>query len=293
MPRPSSRPTRAPRSRPTGDAPALIKMSELARRSGVSAPTIKHYIREGLLRGPQIRTSRNMAYYDARLADRIRRIKALQAERFLPLRVIADLLEPTPSSEIKKGRDAEQRRALTRLTRVVEPARDQRRRTRAELGRTLGVTRRELEHLERTGVLALRGTGKRAGYEGADLPLLDVLARTRSLGLGAVFPTAIAEPYLAAVRALVALEIDIFRHRVLSGERLPAPLPEIMRHAVELGAELILGLRAKLLPEMLAAVPAAGAPVPAAGAPIAAAGAPIEPPRARSVSGSRTRGSAR
>ena len=32
-----------------------------------------------------------MAYYDARLANRIRVIKDLQAERFLPLRVIKEL----------------------------------------------------------------------------------------------------------------------------------------------------------------------------------------------------------
>ena len=60
----------------------LVKMAELARRSGVPAPTIKHYIHQGLLPGPEIRTSRNMAYYDARLASRIRVVKELQAERF-------------------------------------------------------------------------------------------------------------------------------------------------------------------------------------------------------------------
>ena len=43
-------------------------MSELAERSGVSAGTIKHYLREGLLGGGRasvVRTSRNMAYYPA------------------------------------------------------------------------------------------------------------------------------------------------------------------------------------------------------------------------------------
>ena len=62
---------------------ALVKMADLARLSGVPAPTIKHYIREGLLPAPERRTSRNMAYYDARLAERVRAIKDLQA-RFLP-----------------------------------------------------------------------------------------------------------------------------------------------------------------------------------------------------------------
>src|SRR5829696_415804 len=96
----------------------LIKMAELAKRSGVPSPTIKHYIREGLLPGPEVRTSRNMAYYDARLASRIRVIKELQAERFLPLRVIGELLEPAPSDRIRADRDAAQR-TLSALAPIV------------------------------------------------------------------------------------------------------------------------------------------------------------------------------
>ena len=47
-------------------------MSELAERSGVSAGTIKHYLREGLLgNGDEVkRTSRNMAYYPHELPRR-------------------------------------------------------------------------------------------------------------------------------------------------------------------------------------------------------------------------------
>ena len=75
----------------------LVKMSELSRRSGVPAPTIKHYIREGLLPEPAVRTSPNMAYYDAGLVNRIKTIKELQRSRFLPLKVIKDILDgPVP-----------------------------------------------------------------------------------------------------------------------------------------------------------------------------------------------------
>ena len=45
----------------TNGRDGLLKMSELAEASGVSAGTIKHYLREGLLPEP-VRTSRNMAY---------------------------------------------------------------------------------------------------------------------------------------------------------------------------------------------------------------------------------------
>ena len=76
----------------------LLKMSELAERSGVSAGTIKHYLREGLLGGEEgiVRTCRNMAYYPPDMVQRIALIKRLQEERFMPLRVIKRVLEEDP-----------------------------------------------------------------------------------------------------------------------------------------------------------------------------------------------------
>ena len=70
-------------------------MGELAEASGVSAATIKHYLREGLLPEP-VKTSRNMAYYPPEFVDRIRLIKQLQEERFMPLKVIRSVLEEDP-----------------------------------------------------------------------------------------------------------------------------------------------------------------------------------------------------
>jgi DNA-binding transcriptional MerR regulator len=76
-----------------GDRPGL-KMSELADAAGVSAGTIKHYLREGLLGDGDgiVRTSRNMAWYPPEYVERIRLIKRLQEQRFLPLQRIKALL---------------------------------------------------------------------------------------------------------------------------------------------------------------------------------------------------------
>src|SRR5256886_6300155 len=80
-------------AKPAGDGEReLLRMGELSEASGVSAPTIKHYLREGLLPEP-VKTSRNMAYYPPEFVDRIRLIKQLQEERFMPLKVIRELLE--------------------------------------------------------------------------------------------------------------------------------------------------------------------------------------------------------
>ena len=93
--------SRSKRAREEREEIELVKMAVLAKRSGVPTPTIKHYIREGLLPGPQVRTSKNMAYYDGRIVNRIQTIKALQAEQFLPLRLIGELMEPAPSAALR------------------------------------------------------------------------------------------------------------------------------------------------------------------------------------------------
>lgn len=151
-------------------------MAVLARSSGVPGPTIKHYIREGLLPAPAMRTSKNMAYYDVRMVERIRTIKRLQRERFLPLRVIASLVEPWPSAKLRADADVD-----AHTLRALGPALDRsseittRRRGR-EVEQTFGLSAKQLDRLEHAGVLTVKGSGATAGYEGLDLQLLDVLA---------------------------------------------------------------------------------------------------------------------
>jgi len=88
----------AARQQALGEERRLLKMSELAERSGVSAGTIRYYLREGLLGAGEdvVRTSRNMAYYPPEYVERIALIKRLQEKRFLPLRVIRGALEDEP-----------------------------------------------------------------------------------------------------------------------------------------------------------------------------------------------------
>lgn len=67
-------------------------MRDLEKASGVGRETIRYYIREGLLPEPA-RASRNSASYSEAHVGRLKAIKRLQEERFLPLAVIRRLLE--------------------------------------------------------------------------------------------------------------------------------------------------------------------------------------------------------
>jgi DNA-binding transcriptional MerR regulator len=251
----------------------LVRISDLAERAGVPAATIKHYMREGLLPRPQALTSRNMAYYDPRLAERVKTIKDLQSRRFLPLKLIGELLEPPPSAALRADAEETLRRHLGDLEPAIRAGTvDARARrggrpaggaTRAEVLARLAITADELDHLGEAGLVApIVDTSGAASYSGADLDLLEVIDETRRAGLGDLFPMAILEPYAAAVRTLVRVEIELFRRRVLAGGALPPrPLDEIARDATRLGERLVVAMRAKLvIPELRAA---AGAPTTA------------------------------
>jgi len=265
-----------PRSEAADDV-RLVRISDLARMSGVPTPTIKHYVREGLLSGPHKRTSRNMAYYDARLAARVKVIKELQQERFLPLKLIADLLEPPPSSAIRADLDEIQRRQLGELAPAIRAgsqearrrrAAPSRRRTRAQILADLEISEEDLWLLARLELVAPAAyRGSEPIYEGADLDLLEIIDETRRKGLGDLFPMAILEPYAAAIRTLVRVELELFRRQVLAGAALPPmPLDEIAREATALGERLVVAMRAKLvIPELQGMTGPGDAPAPAAG----------------------------
>ena len=168
-------------------ATGMLKMKELAEASGVSAGTIKHYLREGLLGDGNgvVKTSRNMAYYPPEFVERIKLIKQLQEERFMPLKVIKAMLD----------RDPEGAQALVELEdRILERALagESKRVSAAELRRRLGVPRevlelrykRALEELvkEEVQVLMERLAGELEPDRAADLiaagvePLNDLIA---------------------------------------------------------------------------------------------------------------------
>ncbi|MEW6077318.1 MAG: MerR family transcriptional regulator [Thermodesulfobacteriota bacterium] len=64
-----------------------LKMKDLSEATGVNGATIRYYINEGLLPKPY-KPFRNMAYYDESFIDKIKFIKTLQKDYFLPLEVI-------------------------------------------------------------------------------------------------------------------------------------------------------------------------------------------------------------
>jgi DNA-binding transcriptional MerR regulator len=214
----------------------LLKMRDLVQASGVSAGTIKHYLREGLLPHP-VKTSRNMAYYPPEFVDRIKLIKRLQEERFMPLKAIRAVLEEDP----------ERAAALVELEdRILESAlRGERRRISAtEVRRRYGITREALERLGEIGILS----PDERGYSPGDVRIVEAISRFRAGGYDEQIGFTVYDTlrYKRALEQLVKEEVEVVLER-LAGELEPDRVVELMEAGAEPLRDFIAALHSKLL----------------------------------------------
>lgn len=224
-------------SDPSTPGHELVKMSVLARLSEVPAATIKHYIREGLLPQPDVRTSKNMALYDVRLVERVKAIKELQRSKFLPLKVIKGVLDG-----VQPDTDEETAQAIQKTLDEMAP---HERRSRAQL-LDAGAAEDDLEFLRLLGLLVPEIVNGQEIYSGDDLRLLRLLGEARKAGLSAaMLPPSILDSYARAIRELVRIELQLFREGVIpqAGENLTG----LAETATRLSEQLVVILRRKML----------------------------------------------
>ncbi len=214
----------------------LLKMSELAEASGVSAGTIKHYLREGLLPDP-VKTSRNMAYYPPEFVDRIQLIKRLQEERFMPLKAIKRVLADDP----------DRARALVEVEdKILARAQhgDGSRLSRAEAERRYGIPREALDRLEEIGVL----TPNSRGFSQLDARMLEAISRFRTGGYDEQIGFTVYDTlrYKSALESLVKEEVEVVLER-LAGDVEPDRIVELLEAGAEPLRDLIAAMHSKLL----------------------------------------------
>ncbi len=219
----------------------LLKMSELAERSGVSPGTIRYYLREGLLGKGQdvVRTSRNMAYYPPEYVERIALIKRLQEERFMPLRVIRRALDSDPD-RVRALIELEDRI----LERAVASAEVRGRISRKAAEERYGVPRNVLERLAEIGVL----TPNARGYDEDDVKIVEAIAAFRAGGYDEALGFTVYDTlrYREALEPLVEEEVRALVGR-LAGEVEVERALEIVAAGVEPLRELIGAMHSKLL----------------------------------------------
>jgi DNA-binding transcriptional MerR regulator len=249
--------TKSATESPSRDDPksSMLKISQLARRTGASRATIQHYLREGLLPAP-VKTGRTMAYYDPSCVDRILLIKELQ-RRYLPLGVIRQLVESPPK------RQGAGRRGLAALAAVseeiraaVQPA--ERPLLREEVQAQTHVEPETLEVLERMGIVRATKVWEKEVFGPADTAVLRAVGKLQSAGIRREIgfrPQDIAI-YRDAMTRLLEKEVGAFGRSVL----LRRPKGDVVRLAIAAATgatELMVAIRNKLIAELISsALPA-------------------------------------
>ncbi len=211
-------------------------MGELAEASGVPAPTIKHYLREGLLPEP-VKTSRNMAYYPPEFVDRIKLIKRLQEERFMPLKAIRSVLDDDP----------ERANAMLELEdRILDRALggERSRTSAAEVRKRYGVPKEVLDRLAKLEVLTPNGRG----YSPSDVKIIEAISRFRAGGYDEEIGFTVYDTlrYKTAIEELVREEVDIVMNR-LADEVSPERVVEMLEAGAQPLQDLIAALHTKLM----------------------------------------------
>ena len=200
-----------PTAAPSTDG--LLRMAALAEQSGVSAATIKHYLREGLLPAP-VKTSRNMAWYSPEYVDRIKLIKRLQEERYLPLDVIKRILENEPDqveARLELGDVLLQRSQAIASGKGI---------TRKQAVTKLDLPEDVLDGFERIGAIEPHETKAGVRYSRPDAEFLTAISEFRKSGYGEALGFTIYDAliYMRHLEALARDEVDVI------SEKLPGKL---------------------------------------------------------------------
>jgi DNA-binding transcriptional MerR regulator len=187
------------------------RIGELAERAGVSVPTIKYWIREGLLPPPPVKTGRTMAYYDQAYLDRLQLIRSLREEHFLPIRVIRQILTDRGDRPLSGDEVA----LLGRIGPTI---------LRREAGDGATFTREEIiaryellpDDLDLMVEMGLVGDARGRSFTAADAQLLDAFDAAEQVGITRdLFPVDGLGHYVELLDELAKREVRIFAHRTV------------------------------------------------------------------------------
>jgi hypothetical protein len=196
-----------------------------------------------------VRTSRNMAWYAPGLVERIRLIKRLQEERFLPLAAIRTVLAEDPERAAAMV-DVEDRI----LDRAIA-AHGGERIPREEVLAHYALPGNVLDRLEELAIL----TPDARGYDGDDMKIVEAMVRFRAGGYEEAIGFTVYDTlrYREALQPLVEEEVRVLLDR-LAGEVDEGRAAEIITSGAEPLRALVGALHSKLLLAELRRVRAAG-----------------------------------
>lgn len=210
------------------------KMKELCELSGLARQAIHFYIQQGLV-PPGHKTGRNMAFYGPEHLERLKLVKRLQHERFLPLKAIKAMLDGR-EEQFSEQQQRFLEAVRTELGATLAPPADRTLLDPVPLMKEHGVTVDELESLVDLGIIG----GARDEYEKLRVAAehawvfeyvgrLRVAGFTRELG----FEVTDLAAYVELVDKLLERDVELI------GGRLSHMSPDVVARMLERAMPLV------------------------------------------------------
>jgi DNA-binding transcriptional MerR regulator len=197
------------------------KMKDLCERTGLPRQVVHFYIQQGLVPEGK-KTGRNMAYYGESHVERIRLVRELQEERFLPLKAIRAILRGDEEHFTPAQRallvEVKDRLAGT----LAKPAASRDTVLASELLARHGLTQRDVSQMIDVGLLAASPDGRgRTRIAREDAWMLELFGELRAIGFTEAlgFEASDLAIFEEAVSTLVDRETTLLAERL---EKLPA-----------------------------------------------------------------------
>lgn len=230
----------------------VFKMRDLCERTGLDRQTIHFYIQQGLVPEGQ-KTGRNMAYYSEEHLERIRLVRELAHERFLPLKAIRAVLDGEEEAFSPEQR-AIMSEVRTRVRSALRPAQVTQFISSTVVTARTGCTAAEIVEFGEAGLVTLRGEAATVEILEEDVWVLEAWARLREAGfdprLG--FSPADLAIYGDAMKSLVRLEARMLATRV--GRLDPDDAGKLLDRGLPLINEFITRLHTSRARQLLAAI---------------------------------------
>jgi DNA-binding transcriptional MerR regulator len=209
------------------------RMKDLCERAGLSRQVVHFYVQQGLLPEGH-KTGRNMAWYGEAHLERLRLIRQLQEERFLPLKAIRAMLDERDDAFTPRQReliDEVRQRLGPTLGAGTEPPATV---DAAELLKRTGVKRAELDRMVELGLLATRQERGRAVLASDDVYIVELWGQLRTAGFTAELGFCVDDlsMYAEAMSGLLSQEARLLAAR-LAGLP-PGQGAELVRRALPL-----------------------------------------------------------
>ena len=174
-----------------------LKISELSKATGVSVSTLKFYVKEGLIQ-IAYRSGKNMGYYTPDTVEKIRMIKALQAEKYYPLSVIKRIVNSADSNEellleaINKADDSEYYHQITL----------------AEAIKKWGLSKEEANSLIEAKLMTVTKTGKASYCNQGDMRMMSLVKHRIDVGMPIEQTISAFFAYQSALEASCKTDVD-------------------------------------------------------------------------------------